>query len=235
MAVDAEVPLDLAVALTGEFLTGAAPVLRLPDAHPGAAIAVTGANLVGLAACLVAKARGFDPIIIAEPDEKRRTLALDVGATIAVAGGAGLAAAGGRLAGRGGHLPLGASGTAAGRKACLASLAPNGICADAAGADDTIDAPQLVPQLLALRAGGALPVEKLIDFFMFEHVNDAIAAAASGACLKPVLRFSLGSFGDLDRARREGAATNEGSDEPSSEPGSDDVESERATPAEVSA
>ena len=254
IVVHADVPLELMAALSGEFLTGAAAILQLPEARPSAAIVVAGADLVGLAACMVAKARGYELVIVADPDGTRRNLALEVGATIAVPADDGLAAVVRSLAADGAIFALDTTGSAAGREACIASLAPNGVLAvirapsttaddakaDDAGvtiisADDGIVASRLVPQLLALQADGALPIEKLIDFFPFEHVNDAIAAAVSGTCVKPVLRFSLGSFGDLDRAKHEGAATDEASGGSASEPDSEDDDSERASAPEVSA
>ena len=252
IVVHPEAPLELAVAFLGEFLAGAAPILRLPDDRTGIAIAIAGADIVGLAACMVAKSRGYEPIIIADPDERRRKLALDVGATIAVPAEDGLAAVVRSLAADGAVLALDSSGSVTAREACLASLAPGGVCvalsssdedaalAGAAGvtivsADDGIVASELVPQLLALHAEGVMPIEQLIDFFPFEHVNDAIAAAVSGGCVKPVLRFSLGLFGELDRAEREGAATDEAPDEPASAPGSSEDGGERAPTSEVSA
>ena len=238
VVVDTGVPLELFAALTGEFLTGAAPLLDL-DLRAEDAVLVAGAGFVGLAACMVAKARGVRTIIVADPDEDRRKLALAVGATIAVPMDEGLPAVVASLAPEGARFALDASGAASGRKACLASLAPNGICASTetqpiaenadpaepcVSADSGIVAAKIVPRLLGFYRKGDLPIERLVNFFPFEQVNDAIEAAETKTVVKAVLRFPLGPFGDLDRAGTEGSAVDVGNGEASTEPAGETTE-----------
>ncbi len=216
-----DAPLELLAGLGREVLLGAGLVLQELAVAAGSTIVVTGADAVGLGACMAAAAAGAGSIILADPRESRRELALAVGATISVPADDGLAAVVMSLAADGAHYALETSGAPAARAACEASLGTGGRCLVAD--DDALarlDLRALVPQVLDMHGDGRFPIEKLVAYFPFEMVNDALAALASGEVAKPVLRFSLGSFGDLDRALQEGAAREEpqsdetGEDEP---------------------
>ena len=224
-------PLELLAGLGREVLLGAGLVLQdCPDAS-GATIVVTGADAVGLGACMAAAAAGFDSIIVADPRESRRDLALKIGATIAVPADDGLGAVVKSLAADGARYALETSGAPAARAGCEASLAVDGVCVIATAESlGRLDVGTLLPQLVVLHAEGHFPLEELVAYFPFEHVNDALAAHAAGEVVKPVLRFSLGSFGDLDRALQEGAATEEPSGDSGSEPAEAPAESEREAP-----
>ena len=203
-------PLELLAGLGREVLLGAGLVLQDLAVTAGSTIVVTGADAMGLGACMAAAAAGAGSIILADPRESRRALALAVGATIAVPADEGLAAVVMSLAADGAHYALETSGAPAARAGCEASLGVDGryLAAD----DDALarlDLRALIPRLLKMHADGGFPLETLVAYFPFERVNDALAALASGEVAKPVLRFSLGAFGDLDRALREGAALEE--------------------------
>ena len=47
-----------------------------------------------------------------------------------------------------------------------------------------------IPTLIALWQQGRFPFDKLITFFPFEQINEAIEASKSGEAIKPVLRFA---------------------------------------------
>ena len=227
VVLPAEAPLELAAILGGEFLRGAGPLLDLPD--PAAAVVITGAGIVGLAACLVARARGVATVIVADPSPARCERAIAMGATITVPDDDGLAAVVRSIRPDGAALALETSGTATGRSACRAALAPGGIFVDAHVEARAPAASSIVSRLAAMAADGSLPLAGLIDFFPFEQVNDALAARADGTAVKPVLRFSLGAFGDLDRALKQGSAIGEAGAVTSSEGG--EVEQPSAEPA----
>ena len=217
-------PLEILACLGGELIVGAAVITRVFDLREGASLIISGANAVGLVACMVAKACGATTIIVADADENRLAIASELGATAAVHIDD-LAATAKRLVAAGPMFALDTTGDAAVVAACLASLSSTGACALLPPATrivsdvgpeieadrrivaaDTPAAPDaMVRELAALHADGKLPVERLIGFFPFELVNDALEALAAGTVLKPVLRFPLGSFGDLDRALTEGA------------------------------
>ena len=220
-------PLEVLAGLSGEMVLGAGAVANVLALKTGDTIVITGADAAGLAATLMAKARGASLIIVADPREARRDLATALGATVAVHTDGDLAAVVKSLTGDGVRFALDTIGHAAARQACLDSLAPGGtrvIVDPSSGrilpqgdhsADDAalarsplehIAMDELVTELVALHGSGQLPIEKLVDFFPFELVNDALEALNTARVVKPVIRFSLGSFGDLDRALTEGAA-----------------------------
>jgi aryl-alcohol dehydrogenase len=46
-----------------------------------------------------------------------------------------------------------------------------------------------IPTLIDLFAQGRFPFDKLITFYPFERINDAIRDSETGTAIKPVLRF----------------------------------------------
>lgn len=251
--VPADAPLEILAVLGGDLLNGAGAVSRGFRLQSADTILIAGADAAGLVATMVAKARGTSMIIVADPDEARRALASDCGATLAVSLDDDLSEMVRSMVADGVRLALDTIGDAPTRRACFDSLAAGGSYAllrPVSGGGDAADrtegdrtllfeaadgpAPEmLLLELMALHGDGRLPIEKLVTFFPFELVNDALDALASGRVVKPVLRFSLGPFGDLDRAKTEGAADEEPEEEPAedkrpvSEPASDEAEQER--------
>ena len=47
----------------------------------------------------------------------------------------------------------------------------------------------LIPQLIALHEAGRFPFERMLTFYDFADINQAIADTESGACVKAVLRM----------------------------------------------
>ena len=228
-------PLEILAGLGGELLVGAGVITHGFRLEADESLVVTGADAVGLVAIMVAKASGAGTIFVADPDEGRRALATALGATVAVHTDDDLASVVRSMTGVGARFALDTTGDAKSRKACLASLAPGGTCAlvdpPAEGAidfedqvaegetlilsaDGHADPHVLIPRLVELQAQGRLPIDKLVSFFPFELVNDALDAFAAGRIVKPILRFPLGSFGDLDRAKAEGAVSEAPADKP---------------------
>lgn len=218
-------PLEVLACLGSEFLLGAGVVLDAFELKEGDSLVVVGAGTIGLAATMIAKVRGAKTIVVAEADERRRMLASELGADAAVHTDESLADLVRSLDADGAKFALETTGAARARHACLASVADDATCAFIGGiVKPTFDAQEmsrqtlrivsldshappavLVPKLAALHVSGDLPLEKLVDFFPFEHVNDALQALRSGTVAKPVLRFSIGGFAELDRAQVEGA------------------------------
>ena len=232
-------PLEILAALGGELLNGAAAIIQGFDLQPGDTVVIAGADASGLVATMVAKARGAGIIIVADPDEARRKLATDCGATVAAPDDDRLVDVVRSMTGAGARFALDTTGHAATIEACLASLAPGGLCAivdpawgaqanlrgltreagaTVVAADAKLSPRLLVTELAALHADGELPIERFITFFPFDLVNDALAASNAGAVVKAVLRFPLGAFGELDRAQAAGAAREMPDAEPPPEP-----------------
>ena len=228
--VATDAPLEVLACLGGELLLGAGLILHGFALKPGDSLVVVGADAIGLVAIMVAKAQGAKVIVVADPDEHRRVLASQLGADVALHGIDDLPDLVKSLVADGARFALETTGDPAARAACIASLAKGGTVAlvdpplgTSLDFEDqmtegrplvlSVDghAPPaiLIPELVALHLKGVLPLEQLVDFFAFEHVNDALDALRAHTVVKPVLRFSLGGFGDLDRALVEGAADEE--------------------------
>jgi alcohol dehydrogenase len=84
VAVDAELPYDVAALFGCAVLTGAGAVFNTADVHAGETVAVFGLGGVGLAALLGAKAAGAGTLIAVDPVADKRRLALELGATHAL-------------------------------------------------------------------------------------------------------------------------------------------------------
>jgi len=162
---------------------------------------------------MAAKAAGCDPIVAVDVKPERLALARELGAThtfdprasddlvwdiLAVAPGPGL------------DFSLEAVGAGAVVRQALEVLKSPGTCAtlglQALENEITIDQghlligrtltgviegdadPQrLIPELIALWQAGRFPFDRLIETFPFEAINDALAAAAAGTVVKPVV------------------------------------------------
>ena len=220
--------LELLACLGGELLVGAGVVARNFAVGEGDTLVITGADAVGLIACMVAKARGAATIVVADPRLTGRNLALECGATIAVHTDDDLPSTVRSVIADGARFAIDTTGHPGAITACLDSLRSGGACAllhptvglpadlqgqgsggetILVGADVDIAPASLIPALAALHAQGKLPLDRFVNFFPFELVNDALAALAGGKVVKPILRFPLGSFGDVDRAASEGTET----------------------------
>ncbi|NOW45990.1 aryl-alcohol dehydrogenase [Novosphingobium sp. SG751A] len=208
--VEADLPLELMGPLGCGFLTGAGAVLNALDVREGQGFAVLGAGAVGMAAIMAAKIRGAARIIAVDRSADRVALALSLGATQGVvADGRPLAEHG--LAGLDhvldttGHVPL--------IEEAIMTLGPQGqaglVAAFAPGAQVRLDAafvmsagrvvrgivegsadPQsLIPQLVAYWRAGLFPIERLVRFYPFAEIAQAIAAGESGSVIKPIVRM----------------------------------------------
>ena len=193
--------------------TGAGGVIRALAPPAGASIAVFGGGPVGLAAVMAAKIRGCDPILIVEPIEGRRRLALELGATHAIDPAAGdVAAAIRAIVADGLDFAFETSGRQEVAEAALASLASYGLLG-LVGVPPRIDAtlginlaglitfghrvhgiiegdsdPQtFIPELIVHREAGRFPFERLIATYPLDDINEAIEAQLRGDCVKAVL------------------------------------------------
>jgi aryl-alcohol dehydrogenase len=195
------------------FQTGAGAVMNTFDAQPGSSILVLGGGSVGLAAVMAAAARSLATIVVAEPVESRRELALELGATHVLDPFAGSVAEKVREI-----IPLGVDfvvDTTANVPALMegfGSLAHRGtigliavpsdpeavmpvpmIGAQVLGAkvvgivEGDSNPDEFIPELLALHAAGQFPYERLITHMPFDAINEAVAAQARGEAVKVVL------------------------------------------------
>lgn len=209
VAIGEDVPWSVAAALGCGVLTGGGAVFNVLRPGPDDGLLVIGAGTTGLAAVMAAAHRGVARIVVSDPLAERRALALELGASEAVAPGD-LAAA---LADA---LPfthaLDTVGSEPAVDAALAALAPRGVVATVAlkpGSnriavsqtrllwgrtltgviEGDAEVARDVPMLAALWRAGRLPVERLIARYAFDEVETAVADARSGRVVKPVLEM----------------------------------------------
>lgn len=121
-----------------------------------------------------------------------------------------------RLTGAGVDFALEATGIPAVIRQAVESLAPRGVCgilgAAPAGSEMTLDVLHLmtagravrgivegdanpkafIPMLIELYRDGRFPFDKLVRYYPFEQVNEAIDDAESGRIVKAVVRMSHG-------------------------------------------
>jgi aryl-alcohol dehydrogenase len=190
--------------------TGAGAVLNVLRPVNEASLVVFGAGGVGLSALMVAKAAGVGTIIAVDPVASRRAVAAELGATATVDPASDDAVEAIRqITGAGATHALDTTAIGAVINQAIDALAPLGTLAlvgvgmpevtinvqNVIGGGKTIrgviegDAvPQkLLPKLLELQAEGRLPLEKLIRTYDFDDIDTAVADAASGSTIKPVL------------------------------------------------
>jgi aryl-alcohol dehydrogenase len=210
-----DAPLELLGPLGCGVQTGAGSVMNVLRPERGQSLAVFGAGGVGLSAVMAAVIEGCNPIIVVEPRADRRALALTLGATHVIDPMAGgnlteqlNAITGGMLdhafdtsgvpevIGQG-VLALGPRGklamvTANKLEAILPlpilALVGKGITLRGVNMGDSV--PQVfIPKLIDHMLEGRFPVEKLVRFYDFRDINQAMEDQEHGVAVKPILRM----------------------------------------------
>ncbi len=194
------------------FQTGAGAVLNSLRAGVDSSIAVLGVGAVGLAAVAAAAVAGCAPILAVDTAPERLTTASELGATGVIDARRTDLAAGLRAVVPGGlDYAVDTTGIADVVRSAVGALSSRGTCAIVgAGASDELvldwrtvlngrtvtgvigggGVPDVfLPELLALHRRGRFPVDRLVEYFGFDDVNEAIAASVTGKVVKPVLVF----------------------------------------------
>lgn len=191
--------------------TGAGAVMNTLGVEPGASLVVTGAGALGLSAVMAAKVVGAGTVIAVDRHASRLELALRFGATHAVSGTpAEITAQIRAITGGGADYAFDTTGNAAVVRASHDALNTIGTLALAGvgfgelsldflsmisgrtitGVMEGDSTPsEFIPKLAALNAEGRFPFDELITVYPIEQINEAEAASASGAVIKPVLTF----------------------------------------------
>jgi aryl-alcohol dehydrogenase len=207
-----DVPLELLGPLGCGVQTGAGAVLNALQPKAGSSLAVFGCGAVGLSAVMAAKIAGCAMIVAVDIHNNRLDLARQLGATHAInakttdpvkqlqewTGGRGL------------DHTIEASGLPGVFRQAVDALAGPGSCAlvgaAAPGTPVTLDMGSLllgrtiigvlegnsvpdrfIPHLIDLYKAGQFPFDKLVSYFPFDQINEAVEAAESGAVIKPIL------------------------------------------------
>lgn len=209
----ADVPLELMGPLGCGMQTGAGAVFNVLKPAPGSSIAVFGAGAVGDAAIMAAKEAGCTTIIAIDINDARLALARELGATHALNGRTDdLLAAIKKIAPAGVNFAVDATGIDAlatlsvkalahrGRSVLLGVYNPSGRLDIAVNdlaygrsvsmsTEGDGDPQVLVPRLVALYRAGRFPFDKLVRFYDFADINQAVKDAESGEAIKPVVRM----------------------------------------------
>ncbi len=205
-----DLPLGLLAPIGCGVMTGTGAIFNDARPEPGASVVVMGCGTVGLAAIMAAKVRGAAQIIGVDLEPARLELAELIGATGTVPAGDAVVARVHELTDGGADVAIEAAGVPSAAVAAVGSTHSTGrtVIVGAAPFGSTIeldwwtlgagrhvqgsvigssDPARDLPRLVDLWRGGDLPLEQLVTTFPFERINDAVAATASGAVVKPVL------------------------------------------------
>ena len=209
-----DLPLEMLAPLGCGIQTGAGTVLNSLSVTDANSIAIFGGGAVGLSALMAAKLVGASPILVIEPLPDRRSLALELGADYVIDPFSveNIVEEIQRIVG-GVDFSLEMTGFPEVAKQCVDILKPLGTCAlvGAAPADAEVninimemlstgkkivgivegdsDPKVFIPQLIKYYDEGRFPFNRLIDYFPFKALNEAVRAQESGQSIKPVLRM----------------------------------------------
>jgi len=213
--VGRDVPIELLGPLGCGIQTGAGAVLNSCRVRAGSSVAVIGTGAVGISAIMAAKIAGAATIVALDINPQRIALAQQLGATHGIQSDTGSfadhAAAAGCPAGF--DYILDTTGIADLVNQAIVALAPRGeialIGAYASGtkltADTThimsggrvirgvvegsADPQRFIPELIGYFREGRFPFDRLVRFFAFDEIAEAIAQGETGQVIKPILRF----------------------------------------------
>lgn len=210
----ADIPLERLAPVGCGLMTGAGAVLRSMEVRAGLPIAIFGTGTVGMAAIMAAKIAGANPIIAVDVNDERLALARELGATHTFNGRDDAIGKIRELVPQGLGYAFDTTGINTVIQDAWSLLAPMGICGMVGASDpaDEItfneavfmgggrrvmgilggdsDGGKFLTELIDHHIEGRFPFERLIEYFDFEQINEAIAASENGEAVKPVLRIS---------------------------------------------
>jgi aryl-alcohol dehydrogenase len=212
--VPKEVELELLGPLGCGIQTGAGAVLNAMKVRAGSSFAAFGTGAVGLSAIMAARVAGATKIIAVDVNPARLQLALELGATHAINSRETDPVAGIRkLTGDGADFTLECSGRAAVLRQAIDSVGLLGTCgivgATPEGTEASFNVNEVmipgrrimgivqgdvvsrtfIPELIELYRQGRFPFDRLVKFYPFDQVNQAMADSEAGVTIKPILRF----------------------------------------------
>ncbi len=206
-----DVPIEMMGPLGCGIQTGAGTVINALKPGAGSSIAVFGAGSVGLSAVMAAKVVGCTTIIVVDLNEKRLTLARELGATHTINGGTqDVAKEIASITGDGVQFALECTGLPKVVRQAMDSLRLTGICGvigvSPLGTEFSLDMnvvlfgrtvrgiiegdsiPDIfIPQLVELWKQGRFPFDKLIKFYPLSELNKAVEDTERGDVLKAVV------------------------------------------------
>jgi len=214
--VRADAPLELLGPLGCGVQTGAGAVMNALKVRAGSSLVVSGGGGVGLSAAMAGVVQGCAKIIVVEPNAGRRAIAIAIGATHVIDPLAtkDLPGAIAELTGGGADYAVETSGktqaaqqifSSLGVRGELALIAFYGLAAAASfgllefigkglkvrGVTEGDSIPdEFIPRLLDLHMQGKFPIDRLVKYYDFESINQALDDQESGATIKPIVRMN---------------------------------------------
>lgn len=211
--VPADVPLEILGPLGCGLQTGSGAVLNVLKPQAGESIVVSGVGPVGLAAIMAAKAAGCTTIIAVDVHDNRLTLAQELGATHTINSKNNVVSdeINNNIHPGGVHYAIDTTGRNDVINQMVGSLRFMGQCivlgvspSPKIEVDNAVftmgrsiqyvtegdSVPDIfIPQLIELYKKGLFPFDKLIKFYDFEDINQAVEDSEKGITLKAILRM----------------------------------------------
>jgi aryl-alcohol dehydrogenase len=212
--VPKDVPLDLLGPLGCGIQTGAGSVLNALKVRAGSSFVAFGTGAVGLAAIMAAKVAGATTVIAVDVNPARLELARELGATHTVNSREVDATATVReITGGGADFSLEASGRPEVLRQAIDSLGIFGTCGIVGATKEGTEvafnvndvmipgrrimgivqgdvvAKTFIPVMIDLYKQGRFPFDRLVRFYDFEDINQAIEDSERGVTIKPILRI----------------------------------------------
>jgi aryl-alcohol dehydrogenase len=208
-----DVPLDILGPLGCGIMTGAGAVFNGFHPKMGSSLAVFGTGAVGMSALLAAVACGCTKVIAVDVVDARLEMAIKFGATHAINPAKVDAVAElQKITGGGLDFSFDSTGNMKVIAQAVASLGAGGVCGLAALAPFTSElvlpyvaiqagrnikgiimgtvVPEVfIPKMIDLYKIGRFPFDKMISFYPFDQINQAVEDSSKGKALKSVMRF----------------------------------------------
>jgi aryl-alcohol dehydrogenase len=208
-------PIEMLGPLGCGVITGAGGIINSLAVGVDASVAVFGTGSVGLSAVMAAKLVGAGTIIAIDLVDSRLALAQELGATDTInPAREAVPEALRRMTRAGVDYSFDTTGNMRVLRQAIDILAPRGICGFVGGAPKgielSIDVEHVMtggrtirgiiegdanpdvflPRLVDLFVKGRFPIDRLVTFYPFEDINQAVADSLSGKVVKPILRFA---------------------------------------------
>jgi aryl-alcohol dehydrogenase len=204
-------PVELMGPLACGLATGAGAVFNTVQPQPGTSIVVYGAGAVGLAAIMAARNSAATIVIAVDRYESRLTLATELGATHTVnARDNDPVTAVADICGGPADYALDCTGVISVVRQAIDSVGMRGTCiligGAPAAAEFTADhlttlwgkrivgtlggsgrSLKLIGALMDLYSQGRFPIDRLVEYFPLERIEEAMEASAAGEVIKPIL------------------------------------------------
>lgn len=193
------------------IMTGSGTVFNSLTPEPGSSFVVFGTGAVGLSGMMAAKIAGCHPIIAVDIHDSRLELAKELGATHTInSKNEDVVAKIKEITSKGADYSLETTGVPEVTLSSLRCLRVKGVAATVAvgkrnltinifndvvanaltlkGVIEGDAVPQLIiPKLVRFFKNGQFPIDKMVEFYEFEQINEAFEDSKNGSAIKPIL------------------------------------------------